>query len=108
MSESDEGFGALQVYEPEPGQHYTVDAAAYLAGVSRRAFLLYCRSGLIMQVDGAPYGALLFDDAAISTVRRAETLRKTHRMDLAGVRMVFEMMRQMELLRQELRFLRGT
>src|SRR5262245_17328782 len=97
---------SVQVFEPEPGQQYTVDSAAYLSGVSRRTFLLYCRSGLIASLPDPENGAWLFDDEAIAVVRRAEVLRQQHRMDLSGVRLVFELWREVESLRQELRFLR--
>lgn len=99
---------AVQVFEPEPGRLYTVESAAYLAGVSRRAFLVYCRSGLFEASPDPENGALQFDDEAIAIVRRAEQLRQQHRMDVSGVRLVFDLLREVEVLREELRFLRGV
>ena len=106
------GFEAVvqtvQVFDPELGRLYSLDAAAYLTGVSRRAVLLYCRSGLIQPRVEPNYGSLLFDDDAIRTIRQAETFRVQSGSSVGGVRLVFELMREVESLRQELRFLRGV
>jgi MerR family transcriptional regulator/heat shock protein HspR len=98
---------ALQLFEPEPGQLYSLDVAAYLAGVSRRSVLLYCKAELIRPAFDAEYGGFLFDETAVRTIRRAERLQKLHGMDLTGVRMVLDLLDQVESLRQELRFHRG-
>ena len=102
----DLAHGAVQAFEPEPGQVYTVEAAAYLAGVSRRTLLLYCRSGVVRPQVDPRYGALLFDDTSIHAVRRAELLRTEQGLTLAGVSLIFELLRELEGLREELRFLR--
>ena len=98
---------AVQVFEPGPEQLYPVDAAAYLAGVSRRVLLLYCRTGLIHPSEDAPNGALMFDTSAIHAVRRAEALRASHGISISGVRIIFDLLREVDELRQEVRFLRG-
>ena len=99
---------ALQAFEPAANQLYSLDAAAYLAGVSGRTFLLYCREGSVGSIFESEYGSLMFTPEAVWSVRRAEALRQSHGMDVAGVKLVFGLLDEVESLRRELRFLRGT
>ena len=101
-----EQMGAVQLFESEPGRLYTIEAAAHLAGVPRRTLLLYCKEGIIQASTKPDCAGLFFDERAIHTIRRAEDLRNLHAMDLKGVRLVFELMEEVESLRQELRFWR--
>jgi DNA-binding transcriptional MerR regulator len=48
-----------------------------------------------------------FDDDAILKLRRIEYLRVQYGMNLAGLRAVTALMRDVEQLRSEVRFLRG-
>ena len=98
---------AIQVFEPAPGQFYSLDAVAYLTGLSRRAILLYCRSGLIQPAVEPRYGSLLFDETAIRNVRQAEKLRDRGALSRTGVTLLFNLLREVDALRQELRFYRG-
>ncbi len=69
-----EGCGslALELFQPKPDVLYSLDAAAHLAGVPRRALLLYCRAGIIRPVLQLPYGVMEFTEEAIYAVRRIE------------------------------------
>jgi len=78
-----------------------------LAGIPRRTLLLYCKEGLVRPATDPDYGGLLFEDSAILTIRRAEALRTEYGMELAGVRLVFALLAEVEELREELRFARG-
>ena len=97
----------LQVCEHEPNLRYTLESVVHLTGVSRRSILVYCRSGLVRPLeDEASGGAMSFDDEAIYAIRRIEHLRSTHGVNLAGVRMIFDLMNELRRLEEEMRFLR--
>jgi MerR family transcriptional regulator, heat shock protein HspR len=98
---------ALQSVDPQPGVLYTLEATAHLAGVSRRAVLVYCKSGLVQPVEQTPSSPLAFGDDAIRAIRQIEYLRSVHGINLTGVRIIFELQRDVERLREEIRFLRG-
>ncbi len=98
---------ALELFQPEPNVLYSLDAAAHLAGVPRRSILIYCRAGLLRPNFQPPYGAMEFTEEAIHTVRRIEHLRTVHRLDLAWLKTMFDLLDEVERLRAELHFLRN-
>jgi DNA-binding transcriptional MerR regulator len=97
----------LQLNEPQPGLVYSLDAAVHLTGVSRRSILVYCKSGLVGTVGNPREGEFSFDDEAIYRIRRVEHLRTVHGVNLAGIRMIFDLMRELERLQSEMRFFRS-
>ncbi len=98
---------ALELFQPNPNVLYSLDAAAHLAGVSRRSILIYCRAGLVRPVVQPPYGAMEFTEEAIHTLRQIEHLRTVHDVDLAMLKTMFDLLDEVERLRAELRFLRN-
>ena len=99
---------ALELFQPKPDVFYSLDAAARLAGVPRRHILIYCRSGLIRPTFQPPYGVMEFTEEAIYTVRRIERLRTVHGLDIAWIKVLFELLDEVERLRSEVRFLRTS
>ncbi len=106
-SKPGKGIQAIEVFEPEPGTLYSLDATAHLTGVSRREVLFYCRANLIEPIPQPPFGALYFRDEAIQTIRQMEFLRRRYGINMNGVRMIFDLMQEVERLRDEMRFLKG-
>ena len=96
------------VFQPEPNILYSLDAAAHLAGVTRRSLLVYCRAGLAQPIFQQPNEAMTFTDETIYTVRRLEHLRTIHQGDLAWLKTVMELENEVEYLRAELRFYRNS
>jgi len=97
---------ALELFQPKPSVLYSLDAAAHLAGVSRRSVLVYCRAGLVRPVLQPPYGVMEFTEEAIHAVRRIEYLRTVHGIDLDWLKTMFDLLDEVDRLRAELRFLR--
>jgi len=97
---------ALELYQPKPNQLYGLEVAAHLAGVPRRALLVYCRVGLVESVSQPPYGVMAFSEEAIHAVRRIERVRTTHGLDLTLLKFMFDLLEEVERLKLELRFLR--
>ena len=98
---------ALELFQPKPNVLYSLDAAAQIAGVSRRSILIYYRAGLVRPVVQPPYGVMEFTEEAIRTVRRIEHLRTVHDVDLAMLKTMFDLLDEVEHLRAEVRFWRS-
>jgi DNA-binding transcriptional MerR regulator len=99
---------AVEIFQPRPNLLYGLDVAAHLAGVPRRAILIYCRAGLVTPVSLPPYGAMAFTDEAIHTVRRIERLRSGNGVNLAWLKTMLDLVAEVERLRAEVRFLRSN
>ena len=95
---------ALVVFQPQPSDLYSLDGAAHLAGVSRRTLLLYCRAGLVRPILQPPYGVMAFTEEAIYAVRRIESVRTAHGLDLAWLKPLCDLLDEVERLRASLRF----
>ena len=98
---------APALYLPQPSVLYTLEAAAHLAGISRRSLLILCRAGLIRPVLQPPYGVMAFTEEAIFIARRIEFARTVHGLGPAWIRSMVELMEEVDRLRQEVRFLRS-
>ena len=98
---------AMELFQPKPDVLYSLDATAHLAGVPRRSILIYCRAGLVQPVVQPPYGVMEFTEEAIYTLRRIEYLRTVHGLDLAWIKVMFDLLDEVERLHAELRFLRN-
>ena len=99
--------GHIELHDPQPGVLYNLEGVVHLTGVSRRSVLLYCKSGLVRASEDPEIGALAFDDEAIYTIRRVEYLRTQRGINLDGIRMIFDLLREVRRLEHEMRFLRS-
>lgn len=97
---------ALQLFEPDPRTAYTIETTAYLVDVPRHTILLYCKHGLVSPVVDPACGGYFFNDEAIRMLRRIEYLRATYGVNLAGIKMILELMNKVERLESEVSFLR--
>jgi len=97
---------AVEIYQSQPNVLYSLDVAAHLACVPRRAVLIYCRAGLVRPVFLPPYEAMAFSEEAVYAIRRVERLRIVHGIEMAWIRRLFDLFDELERLRDELRFLR--
>lgn len=107
VPDSDTSF-ALELFQPKPDMFYSLDTAAHLAEVPRRSLLLYCRAGLIQPVIQPPYGVIEFTEEAIYAVRRIEHLRTLHGLDMSMIKILFELLDEVQRLRTEVRFFRSS
>ena len=99
---------ALELFQPNPDIYYSLDAAARLADVPRRQILIYCRSGLIRPTFQPPYGVMEFTEKEIFAVRQIERLRTVHGLAMDMIRILFDLLGEVERLRAEVRFLRNA
>jgi DNA-binding transcriptional MerR regulator len=89
----------LPLYEPDAEATYQLDLVAQLTGIASQTIVHYREHGLIQPVDGSDS----FDDEAIHTLRRIEHLRTTCDANLAGLKLILNLMNQVEQLKSELR-----
>jgi DNA-binding transcriptional MerR regulator len=86
---------------------HDLETVAGLTGVARREILVYCRSGLVSVEGSVETEELFFDDEALYRIRRIEEMRTEQGINLAGIRMIFELLNEVQRLREEMRFLRS-
>jgi DNA-binding transcriptional MerR regulator len=89
----------LPLYEPDADATYHLEIVAELTGISTQTILRYQESGLI-QARGASGE---FDDEALHTLSRIEHLRQTCEANIAGLKLILDLMSQVEQLQAELR-----
>lgn len=85
--------------DPDVQPAYTLEIVAELSGVSTKTILHYQEQGLIHPA--APTGD--FDDETIHTLRRIEHLRVTSAANLTGIKLILELLDEVDHLKAALR-----
>lgn len=80
--------------EPMPEDGYSLEIVSKLTGVSTQTIVQYQEHGLIQPA---------LDDETIRALRRLEHLRETCEMNLAGLKLLTQLLEEVERLRAELR-----
>ena len=101
-----EPISALELFEPAPEVVYSIEQTAHLTHVPRRLIAVYFRYGLVSPVVDPDVGGWYFNDDAIRTLRQIEYLRNSAGMNLTVVKLVLDLMHEVERLRREVRALR--
>jgi DNA-binding transcriptional MerR regulator len=95
-------FMQVSVANPAAGELYNIQVAAEYSAIDPEGIRSYCRQGFITAVeyrDGEP----LFDEDGIYWLRRLQNLRSEMHLDGRALRVVLDLMREVESLRQALR-----
>jgi DNA-binding transcriptional MerR regulator len=109
MKEADQsGSTALQPFEPMVEDVYSIETVVHITQTPRHQIAVYCRHGLISPVTAPGREGWWFDHEAIRVLRRIECLRVDYDMNLAGLRVISELFREVERLREEVRALRRS
>ena len=85
----------LPLYEPNADATYQLDIVAQLTGISSQTIVHYQEQGLIRGND--------LDDEVVHTLRRIEHLKQTCELNLSGLRLILDLMDQVEELKTALR-----
>jgi DNA-binding transcriptional MerR regulator len=93
----------LTVINPETGKLYDVRTAAEYTAVDPDGIRGYLREGLVRAISYKDDGEPLFDEDGIYWLRRIQSLRTEMRLEGPGLRIVLDLMQEVERLRQELR-----
>ncbi len=94
----------ITVYEANPDAVYTLDVVSTLTGLTRHTILVYHRHGLVRPVGDPDTEGWNFDDEAIRTLRRIQHLRTAYGANVAGLKLMLELMNEVERLKASLRF----
>jgi DNA-binding transcriptional MerR regulator len=93
----------LQLFEPDPDAVYTIDATARFASVPRRTIVVYCKHGLVSPAADTADTGYYFNRDGIRALLRIEALRAVCGNDLAGIRLILELLKEVERLQREVR-----
>jgi DNA-binding transcriptional MerR regulator len=93
----------LTVINPDTGKLFDVRTAAEYTAVDPDGIRAYCREGLIRANRYKEDGEPLLDEDGIYWLRRIQSLRTEMRLEGPGLRIVLDLMQEVERLRQELR-----
>ena len=96
----------VQRFELRPDAVYTLETAAHLAQVTRRAILVYYKHGLISPALDPQKAGYYFNNEAIRALRRIAFLRNDCDINLRGTRILMKLMDEVERLERELSFQR--
>lgn len=84
---------------PEASGTYTLELVAEMTGVTPHQVLSYQEAGLVLPTDGGS----CYDDDALRVLRRLEYLREHYAPHPAGLRLLGQLLDEVERLREELR-----
>jgi DNA-binding transcriptional MerR regulator len=93
---------ALQPFEPDTSSVYPIETVANFVQMPRRHIVVYFKYGLVSPVIDPVYG-WWFNDQAIRALRRIEYLRAGCGINLTGIKLIVELTKEAELLRQKIR-----
>lgn len=96
---------AIEPFQPPPNAVYSIEITSHLADISRRSILLYCKHGLISSAVDPADGGYYFDRRAIRDLRRIESLRSVCGDDMAGIKIILDLMNEVERLQFKMRSL---
>ena len=97
---------ALQAFEPETKTVYSIEAVEHIAHVPRRTILRYYKHGLVSPAADPEDAGYCFDGETIRTLRRIEHLRTRCGMNLDGIKLILDLMSEVERLRAGAQFMR--
>jgi hypothetical protein len=96
-------YTRLTVINPEAGKLYDVRAAAEYTAVDPDGIRTYCREGWVRAIEYQENGEPLLDEDGIYWLRRIQGLRTEMRLEGPVLRIVLDLMQEVERLRQEVR-----
>jgi DNA-binding transcriptional MerR regulator len=85
----------LPIFDPESQKNYSLEVVAEITGISSQTILHYQEQGLLRQSE--------FDDEAVHTLRRIEHLRHDFEANLSGLKLILDLMEEVDRLKQALR-----
>ncbi len=89
----------LLVNDPKHQSTYTLEVVAKITGVSSQMILRYQEHGLIRTSGNSRD----FDDEAVRTLRRIEHLRQNCEANLSGIKLILDLIEEVDRLKASLR-----
>lgn len=94
---------ALEPFEPVADDIYSIETVVHITQTPRHQIAVYCHHGIVSPVTTPERDGWWFDHDAIRALQRIETLRVDYAMNLAGLRAISEMLRELKQLRAQVR-----
>ena len=85
---------------------YTVEAVARITRISADEIIVYTRAGYVSPLPSGNQADLLFDEEAIHQLRHIAFLVSEYGVNREGLRVLANLLKEVERLREEVRFLR--
>ena len=89
---------ALQLFESDANPVYALAEVERLTRVPQRKILWYCKQGLVAPVEDSERHGVYFDGIAIQALRRIEYLRSDFGINLGGIKLIFDLVHEVERL----------
>jgi DNA-binding transcriptional MerR regulator len=96
----------LHIVSPTNQSPYSLEELARLSGVSPALVQRYLDEGLIAPIAGNARTSWFFDDNALFELRRIQRLRRELGVNIAGVAVIHDLLRQIDELKAQLEELR--
>jgi DNA-binding transcriptional MerR regulator len=92
----------IQLFEPRPGEIYTIETTAQLAEVPRRSILRYCKRRLVSSVVDPTRDGFYFDQRGIRRLRQIEAIRKDCNDPLSSIKVILDLMSEIKQLQRQI------
>jgi DNA-binding transcriptional MerR regulator len=91
------------VYDADMDHRYSIEVVAELTGVDAQTVIRYQEQGFIRPVSDDTDQTAIFDAETLRQLRRIEHLRTTCAVNDKGIRLILDLLDEVEILRQERR-----
>jgi len=91
------------VYDAETDTRYTLEVIAEMTGLDARSIVHYQEQGFIRPAPDTAEDDAIFDAESLRQLRRIEHLRATCAVNDTGLKLILDLMHELECLRQERR-----
>lgn len=93
----------LPIFELSEDESYSIETVARLTGLPRHQIAVYCRHGLVSTLTPPERDGWRFDLEAVRALRQLEGMRASFELNIAGLRVMKRLMREVERLRADAR-----
>ncbi|TDU81300.1 MerR family transcriptional regulator/heat shock protein HspR [Prosthecobacter fusiformis] len=91
------------LYEAETDTAYSIEVITELTGMDAQTIIRYQEQGFIRPASGQAADSALFDAESLRQLRRIEHLRSTCAVNDTGLKLILDLLHEIECLRQERR-----
>lgn len=94
---------ALEPFEPMVDDIYSIETVVHITHTPRHKIAVYCHHGIVSPIMAPERDGWWFNHEAIRALQQIENLRVEYAMNLAGLRAISEMFRELKKLRAQVR-----
>ena len=101
--DSHQNLPDLPVFGEEFDRAYTIEVIAELADLDSKTVLRYQEAGFIRPVATPAHASAVFDEECLRKLRHIEHLRQTCGVNETGLKLILDLLHEVETLRREQR-----